>query len=304
MQPQRPYRIFDAVLARRAELTPHLARLTFAGPDIAGMTTHAPDQRIKLFFPKEDGTPPAIPNRPDWYDIYRSVPPRERVPMRTYTIRHLRADDNELDVDFVLHGDAGPASKWALGAEIGAPLQISAPNRHHGGEVGGFDWEPPAGVANVLLIADETALPAVAGIMDELAGLSAPPRAQVFIEVPTAADRLPLAQWPGREVTWFERDRAGAGSMPHGQGMIAAAEAARLPASAFKADADLPLPEIDVDEDILWDRADAPGGGFYGWVAGETAAVSRIRTMLIKERGVGRHMLTLMGYWRYGKVKE
>ncbi|WP_205619945.1 siderophore-interacting protein [Dasania marina] len=32
---------------------------------------------------------------------------------RTYTVRNYREAINELDVDFVLHGDGGPASAWA-----------------------------------------------------------------------------------------------------------------------------------------------------------------------------------------------
>ncbi len=301
MSEARPYRIFDVAHAGRRMLSPHMARITFTGDQIAQMTTHAPDQRIKLFFPKEDGTLPAIPDQPDWYDIYRRDPPRQRAPMRTYTIRHLRAGQREVDVDFVLHGDTGPASRWALGAGPGAAIQMAAPNRAYRGEAGGYEWKPPAGVEHVLLVADETALPAAAGIIDELAARNAPPIVQAFIEVPTAADKLDLPCWAGLDLTWLVRHQAD-GVASYGTMMAQAAEGARLPSRAGVEDTET-LPVVNVDEDVLWDRAGMSDGRFYGWVAGETAAVSRIRTLLVKERGVDRRLLNLMGYWRPGKAE-
>jgi NADPH-dependent ferric siderophore reductase len=303
MPDQSPYSIFDIVHAGKRMLSPHMARITFSGEQVADMATHAPDQRIKLFFPRADGSLPAIPNRPDWYDIYRAVPPRQRAPMRTYTIRHLRAERCEVDVDFVLHGDGGPASRWAMRAEPGDPIQISAPNRSYGGEVGGYEWKPPSDVKRVLLIADETALPAAAGIVEELAGLPAPPLVDAFIEVPTAADRLELPRWAGLDFRWLVRRGDDGGDAAYGTMMVGAAQASSIPVGATSAVA-VALPDVDVDEDVLWDRAASSGNHFYAWVAGETAAVSRIRSLLIKERAVDRRLLNLMGCWRLGKERE
>jgi NADPH-dependent ferric siderophore reductase len=148
----------------------------------------------------------------------------------------------------------------------------------------------------VLLIADETALPAVAGILEQLAAWPAPPRAQVFIEVAEEADRLALPSWASLSLEWLVR-----GSRPYGAEMIAAAARADIPSSAFIGQRGEVLAEVDPDRDILWDRADQAGDDFYGWVAGETAAVSSIRTMLINDKGIDRRLMTLMGYWRYGK---
>ena len=302
MSDQNPYRIFDVVHAGKRMLSPHMARITFAGEHVAEMATHAPDQRIKLFFPKPDGSLPAIPNRPDWYDIYRQVPPRERTPMRTYTIRHLRADRCEVDIDFVMHGDNGPASRWAMHARPGDPIQISAPNRACPDEVGGYEWKPPSAVEHVLLIADETALPAAAGIIEELAARPRPPVVHAFIEIPTADDRLQLPAWPSLDLRWLVRHRQ-SDDAAYGTMMVEAAENARIPDRAGSA-AKAALPEIDLDEDVLWDRAVSSGNHFYAWVAGETAAVSRIRSLLIKERAVDRRLLNLMGYWRLGKERD
>jgi NADPH-dependent ferric siderophore reductase len=94
----------------------------------------------------------------------------ERRPaMRTYTIRNLRAEQGEVDIDFVLHGETGPASRWALRAEVGESMQILAPDRFSAQDAGGFEWKPPQNLNQVLLVADATALPAAMGILDELA---------------------------------------------------------------------------------------------------------------------------------------
>lgn len=298
MKPVTPYRIFNTRLARRRMVTPNMARLTFAAPEVARMATHAPDQRIKMFFPKADGAPTAIPDQPDWYDLYRAAPPAERPPMRTYTIRALRAEAGEVDIDFALHGRGGPASRWALDAEPGAPMQISAPNAESDATTVGFEWKPPTNVETVLLIGDETALPALAGILEDLATWSRPPRAEVFVETPTAEDRQDLPEWSGLTVEWMTRD--GAGDAPeHGEGMIRAAERASLPEGGA-AEATT-LREIDPDTGVLWESATAADRGFYGWIAGETAAVAQLRTRLIRERRIDRRRLTMMGYWRKGK---
>ncbi|EPX2516938.1 TPA: siderophore-interacting protein, partial [Pseudomonas aeruginosa] len=165
---QPAYRLFNVELKRREQLSPALTRFVFGGPEVAEMKTLAADQRIKIFFPDASGQPPSLPGGSEWYQAYRSVEPARRPPMRTYTIRALRAEQEEVDVEFVLHGENGPASAWATHARIGDRLQLAAPNRQYGDDPGGYEWKPPAGVRHILLIADETALPAVAGILEEL----------------------------------------------------------------------------------------------------------------------------------------
>lgn len=301
MADRSTYRIFNATLGRRTILSPHMARLTLVGAEIAEMATFAPDQRIKLFFPKDDGTPPSIENRPDWYDIYRREPLATRTPMRTYTIRTLRADRCEVDVDFVLHADGGPASRWAEHASIGSPIQISAPDANGPREPVGFEWNPPPNVSQVLLIGDETALPAIAGILEQLQSWQQQPYVAAAIEVPTATDRLDLPTWPGLDLSWLVRDRGEQDAMPYGAMMIDAADAASIPATALAAGL-AASPETEAEDELVWDGADQTPNGFYAWIAGETAAVRRIRTHLTG-KAVDPRLMNLMGYWRYGAEK-
>ena len=91
------------------------------------MKLEAPDQRIKLLFPAVDGKIPQLVNGPDWYGDYMAIPKEQRPVMRTYTLRALRREQNQMDVEFVLHGVNGPASAWATHAEPGDALQTVAP---------------------------------------------------------------------------------------------------------------------------------------------------------------------------------
>ncbi|ABJ11219.1 siderophore-interacting protein [Pseudomonas aeruginosa] len=298
---QPAYRLFNVELKRREQLSPALTRFVFGGPEVAEMKTLAADQRIKIFFPDASGQPPSLPGGSEWYQAYRSVEPARRPPMRTYTIRALRAEQEEVDVEFVLHGENGPASAWATHARIGDRLQLAAPNRQYGDDPGGYEWKPPAGVRHILLIADETALPAVAGILEELAGEAEPPVVEAFLEVPGEADILDLPAIPGARLHWLPRHQAGIHSR-NGERMIEAARQARLPEREVAGGAAQELEDIDIDEEILWELASPESGSFYAWVAGESAAVMAIRRYLVQERGIDKRHLTLMGYWRLGKV--
>ncbi|WP_291405334.1 siderophore-interacting protein [Devosia sp.] len=301
MSHTRPYRIFNAALARFEDITPHLRRLTFTGPEIRDMATWAPDQRIKIFFPTGDGRTPDMPDTEDWYATYKSVPVADRVPMRTYTIRNLRADSSELDVEFVLHGENGPASRWATHAKPGDKVQISAPNRRAAQIGGGYEWKPPADPRHVLLMADETAIPALAGILEELAARPTPPPCEVFAEVADRADALALPTWPGLTINWLIRHEQG--DPRPGDLLVNAIDSAKLPAATVE-EASVELETIDIDATVPWELAKATEGAFYAWIAGESEAIMSIRRTLIKERGIDRSLLNLMGYWRFGKVYE
>ncbi|MBX8470771.1 MULTISPECIES: siderophore-interacting protein [unclassified Pseudomonas] len=297
MASANPYKLFDVVLRHKQQLSPHLMRITLSSPTVTEMATWAPDQRVKLFFPAADGSPAKLSQGEGWYARFRSMLIDRRPAMRTYTIRHLRAESGEVDIDFVLHGETGPASRWALRAQPGESMQILAPDsRFSAQEAGGFEWKPPQTLKQLLLVADATALPAAMGILEELAALAEPPQAQAFFEVDSREDMLAVPDWPGLSVQWLIRDHAAAGTL-----MVEAVRQATLPVDASPAGQAVELADVDIEEEILWEIAETASEGFYGWIAGESTAVMSLRKYLIKERGIPRESLNLMGYWRYNK---
>lgn len=297
MAAQQTYRLFEVALKERRVLSPSLHRLVFTGADVARMKTEGPDQRIKVFFPLPGQDAPKVPSGEDWYARYRELADDQRPPMRTYTLRQLRAAQGEVDVDFVLHGETGPASRWAVHAQPGDRVVLLAPDADCAESSEGWEWKPPTGVGQVLLVADETALPAVAGILEELAPQVDPPRVLALLEVAGEGNAIALKAPPTAELVWLPRGQAA-----YGQALVEAVQA-RLAASPVAAgDA---LDEIDVDAQILWEQSDAGvAGPFYAWVAGEAGAVMAIRRHLVRDCGLDRRALTFMGYWRQGRVLD
>lgn len=303
-KPAKPtaYRMFDVQLKAIISLSPSLARFVFSGTDIAQMRTLAADQRIKLFFPSANGQPPQLPKHGSWQEARRGLDAQSSPPMRTYTIRDLRREVLEVDVDFVLHGVNGPASAWATHARIGDRLQMVAPNLAFDGDPGGYEWQPPNNLRELLLVGDETALPAIAGILEQMVVEHPDVPVQAFIEVPCEQDCVDLTCSTATELNWLPRDVL---NDDHGEAMIhAVRELARLPRVQLEQRSTAALEDVDIEQQILWERAQSSNGEFHAWIAGESAAVMNIRRFLVQERGLDRKALTLMGYWRAGRSFE
>lgn len=313
----RPYRGFDVEVARTRRLSPSFLRLTFTGPDLDRFAPTGLDQRIKLVLPRGCGAAP-LAVTDDWYDTWRALPEDVRPDLRTYTVRAVRPEAREVDVDVVLHGlspvttrgcglarilgcaceqdGAGPAVRWCAAARAGDPILLIGPDAAWSGETSGVEWRPPAGTHTYLLAGDETAVPAICGILE---ALPADARGVALCEVPTAADELPVTAPPGVEVRWLARDGA-----PHGARLDAALRAVAGPLLGPTGPGDEPA-EVDVDHQILWDvpaAAEAPTGG-YAWIAGEAGVVRDLRRHLVRDLGLDRRAVAFMGYWRRGRAE-
>lgn len=299
-----PFRFFDVRVARIVDLSPSFRRFTFTGPDLDQFADNGYDQRIKLLLPLPCGYD-SVPQGEQWYLEWRDLPDELRHPIRTYTARDARNDVRELDVDIVLHGDAGPASRWANRAVVGDGLVVLGPNREHGGPAGGIDFVPPAHADRLLIAGDETAAPAIAGILQRLPRDA---RGEAIVEVPVTGDAIPVDAPAGVTVRWLPRDGA-----PHGSLLVPAVQAAC--ARLMPGEAPLPdgaaLEDVDIDHGILWevpvDHATgeplARSAALYAWLAGEAGAIKTLRRHLVGSCGVDRKAVAFMGYWREGRAE-
>jgi NADPH-dependent ferric siderophore reductase len=121
-----------------------------------------------------------------------------------------------------------------------------------------------AGAPAFLLAGDETAIPAISQLLEVL-----PPTAAVAVHVEVAAPdaRLDLPAHAHGSVTWHDLP---AGAAP-GDALVDAVRAADI----------------------------APGTRI--WVAGEAAAVQRVRRHLFDERAIPRTQTVVRGYWKHGR---
>ncbi|MEO3809085.1 siderophore-interacting protein [Sphaerisporangium sp. B11E5] len=300
------YRIFRVWVERVVPLGASFVRVTFGGDDLCCFAGDGFDRRIKLVFPDRDAGYSFFPDGEDWWEPWRALPPERRNPVRTYTVRAVRPGRRELDVDFALHGDGGPASRWAREAAPGRPLLVIGPDSRYGEPGVGTEWAPPPGAARLLAAGDETAAPALSAIAEALpAGVDA----RILIEVPDPADALPLDVAPGVRVTWLPRHRPGRPGARHGDLLIPAVqEAARAlragtPATGPAEVADLPPRPGVVEDEPLWEVPEeaAADAGFYAWLAGEAGVVKILRRHLVGDLGVDRKSVAFMGYWRLGR---
>jgi NADPH-dependent ferric siderophore reductase len=217
---RHPLRLRLGQVIRVRPLTPHLVRVTLAGPDLQGFESASFDDHVKVFFPADGASKPVLPTVGP--DGPVDEPDAARPIMRDFTPRRFDPQRGELDLEFALH-DAGPASTWAARARTGDYLGIGGPR---GSMIipTAFDWH--------LLIGDDSALPAIARRLEELPrGV----RAMVVAEVAGSDAEIDFESQADVDVIWCHRGAAGAGlattlaglpSFPPGEGFAwAAAEA-------------------------------------------------------------------------------
>lgn len=301
------YRAYRANVSRVERLTPHFTRVTFAGEELAGFGTAGLDQRIKIVLPLPEVGFAAFPDVDDWYSAWRELPAESRNPFRTYTARAVRPELREVDIDFVGHGDGGPASAWAMNAAPGDEIVLIGPDELSEGRATGIDWRPGV-VDTVLLAGDETAAPAIASILE---ALPADASGVALIEVPSADDVLELRHPAGVEVRWLPRAVADAG---HGGELIPAvrdwvvrhlvSRAALVPSEDAAAALEA-AERADADNAPLWDVPEGHSldGACYAWLAGEASAITTLRRFLVREAGLDRRQVAFMGYWRHGRAE-
>ncbi|MCE4026740.1 siderophore-interacting protein [Microbacterium sp. Au-Mic1] len=316
-----PYRTYRTTVARREQLSPNFLRMTLTGPDLVHFGTAGLDQRIKLVLPLPDGSFTDVGQfdesvgMMEWYRRWRELPDEMRNPIRTYTIRAVRPQSREIDVDFVLHGTEGPASAWASAAAPGAPLVVIGPDAR-ADETGGLEWNP-GDADSVLIAGDETAVPAICAIVESL---PAHVTGSVYIEVPTEADALPLAAPEGVAVRWLARGSAAHGlrlsaavhawgetravesTPPAGAAATSGAAGPAAPGAGLDAAAGAELADPNED-DVLWEVPEATIGSCYAWLAGEASTITALRRHLVRGLGIDRRSVAFMGYWRRGRAE-
>ncbi len=186
--PERLGHVLHWHVAGARLVTPHLRRVTFRVEDAefySGDLHH-----VRLLLPQRPGGVFAFPKPcaaglPVW-------PEGELMPvLRNYTIRAVSPRSDEVDVDFVLHEPAGPATAWARdcrpGDAIGALGPIGRPVSH---------------ARQRILAGDETALPTILRQIEEC---PADERIDAYVEVLDEAERQDVALPKGCRLHWLRR---------------------------------------------------------------------------------------------------
>lgn len=260
-----PLTLREVEVVRVVDLTPGMRRVTFSGEQLRAFTSSngfaqpafdSPgfDDDITLVFCYPGQSEPVLPVQ---QERGLSAPRDPRPLVREYTVRRWSPESGELDVEFVTHG-IGVGTTWAHRAQPGDRIHVTGPTSSKAFPLAADWW---------LVAGDDTTIPAIARLLDEL---PADARAQVFIEVAENAHRLELRELPGVDVTWLVRDGAEGGT------------------TTLLVDA--------VRDTGWWD------GRPFAWVAGERTAVRDLRRHLVEDRGMPKTDIEFTGYWRRGEV--
>lgn len=248
-------------------ISPSFVRVTVGGERLSSIAPMGFDHWFRMLFPETGQSELHLPTAADdqWWPQLQAMPDDIRPLLRNYTIRRYRpagagrfGDTAEIDIDFASHGDLGPASVWADTVRPGEELGLLDE---------GIVYQPFPDARWQLLVGDESALPALAGILDSME-FGRP--VEVFVEVadPDDVTAQELRTGPGVRVHPVVRSDP---DLRPGAAVTEAVRAAVLP--------------------------DEPG---YVFLAGESGLVTGVRRHLVRERGLPKSSVSFTGYWNYG----
>ena len=252
---------FEMTVAAVSELGGGRRRITYPAKEFGDFRLVGADEYFGLLMPRP-GAALTLPDgsRENVRAAIADLPEDERPDLRWYTIRAHHAVNETIDVDIVTHcepgADSGPGSAWACAAQPGDRVAF----RSGGALFRGHECDGP-----VLLVADETALPALAAIAD--AHPKVLERATIHVEV---ADEAALTAYTfgAADVTVHVRTNGVPGSVV--------------------------LPVL---------REGRLGAVDYAWICGEAGMVTEGRRHLVKEVGVDRRQVLFSGYWKLGQER-
>jgi NADPH-dependent ferric siderophore reductase len=238
-------------VARVRDVSPSIREVTFQG-GLDRYEARGPGEFLTVLFPPESHEDVLAAGLD--FSALAAMPEEQRPQTRTYTVRAWRPEQRELDVWFVLHDHASVASDWARRARPGHRVGIRGPRLH---------IRPPEDTSRIVLLGDETFLPATVAALEALPDGVA---VDVLLETAGAAHAVPLPERPGTTVRWLDRGDTPAGTSP------VLLEAVRA---------------LAVDPD-----------GIYVCGGGEAIRMTEIRKHLRADRAIPSTRVSVVGYWR------
>lgn len=235
-------------VTRVTQVTDRMREITVTGA-FDGFAPIAPDQFVYTLAPPRGRRELTIDESFSW-EAYERMPQAERPIGAYYTVRRWRPAVREMDLWVVLHADDGDGSWWARQASPGDAVALWGPRS---------TYRRPQDADSLLLVGDETAIPAIAAILESLEPTD---RATVVIEVPDVHEVISFTTRARAEITWLWHDGA---------------------------------PSLEL-ADVVRSMPLAPS--VYAWGGGEHRVISAVRTVLRRERSLPAERVSMTAYWR------
>lgn len=146
-------------VTRKEYITPHYIRIYLTGKEIELFENTTVGVNNKILIPPKGSNQIHFPEF-DYENMrWKPQPDEIRPYVRTYTHRGIDLNSREIWIDFVAHGDEGPASAWAITAAKGDVLGVMM----HDGKS-----ELYSKAESYVLAGDATAIPVISAILEDL----------------------------------------------------------------------------------------------------------------------------------------
>lgn len=180
-KPKRTPRLMTVIAA--GHLTPNMIRVTLQADFVRELARGSEGANCKLFLPEKGQ---------DMSSFEAQLSDGPRPVVRTYTVRHIRPEQAEIDIDFVDHGDHGPASAWARSARPGSFLGFNGPSAV---KISAFHAD------FFVVAADMSAIPVAAATLEAMPRTA---KGVAFFEITSPQDRQDINAPPGIDIHWLD----------------------------------------------------------------------------------------------------
>jgi len=157
----KPFQPIQAALrvTRKEYITPHFIRIYLTGDSISEFANTTVGANNKILIPPAGVNDIYFPKFDPENNKLIHAPENVRPFVRTYTHRGIDLSTGEIWIDFVAHGEEGPASAWAINAKKGSILGVMMKSGKK---------ELYTKATNYLLVGDATAIPVLSAILEDL----------------------------------------------------------------------------------------------------------------------------------------
>lgn len=172
-------------------ITPNYIRITLSG-EVSDFKDATVGDNNKIYIPPTGVDKVHFPvldaDTKKWIHAEKEIAPA----VRTYTHKGVNLNTNELYIDFVNHGENGPASAWAINAEVGDKLGVAMRTQPKQLYPSTSEW--------FLLVGDATAIPVLGAILESLPESA---KGVCVIVVSSSEDIQQLSTNASIEFTWI-----------------------------------------------------------------------------------------------------